>query len=51
MNWLGSTSSLHKEADTGPAAGSISWYLLYGAKTVLGDTANLLAMACMDVPS
>ncbi len=42
-----SCSSLHKGADTGPADG----YLLHALETVLGDTANLLAMARIDVTS
>ena len=58
-------SLLHKGADTGPAAGLMPFYgpvlslvqrpvpryLLHVLETVLGDTANLLGTARMDVLS
>lgn len=30
---------------------SVSWYLLHSLKIALGDTANLVAVECMDVAS
>lgn len=42
---------LHKGAGTCPPAGLMPWYLLHALETVLGDTANLLVTAHIDVPS